>query len=244
MNPRAARGLALGLIFLSLPAITATAQTSPGSIGVLVDQVVSLFPKVDGDVLEVQDTTVTLSLGKKDGLAPGVELSVYRQGRELRHPRTGVFLGKTEETVGRVLVEQVFEAYATGRVTQGTDVKPGDRARVSAGRVPLTVVPLVEGVKDALATGLVQEGLTRKDILEGKGLAKAAAAQRPKVENALVVLVKSVEKKPFMDVRLFSFPGPSQMLTTGLFVPPSVKPAPSLAPSRCTHAASPSAPAA
>src|SRR5713226_3120531 len=231
MNPRAARGLALGLIFLSLPAITATAQTSPGSIGVLVDQVVSLFPKVDGDVLEVQDTTVTLSLGKKDGLAPGVELSVYRQGRELRHPRTGVFLGKTEETVGRVLVEQVFEAYATGRVTQGTDVKPGDRARVSAGRVPLTVVPLVEGVKDALAeaavqalveglnhtgrfqiamgdalaTGLVQEGLTRKDILEGKGLAKAAAAQRPKVENALVVLVKSVEKKPFMDVRLFSF---------------------------------------
>ena len=50
--------------------------------------------------------------------------------------------------------------------------------------------------------------------------------ERQKVENALVVLLKPVEKKPFMDVRLFSFPGPSQLLTTGLFVPPSVRPPP------------------
>jgi len=241
-------GLAVGLMFLGLTASAATAQTSP--IGVLVDQILSLFPKVDGDVLEVQDSTVTLSLGKKDGLTPGVELSVYREGRELRHPRTGALLGKTEESIGRVRVEQVFEAYATGRVTQAADVRPGDRVRVSAGKVTLTVVPMVEGVKDALAeaavqalvedlnrTGrfqiamgdamaaaLVQEGLQRADILEGKGLAKRA--ERQKVENALVVLLKPVEKKPFMDVRLFSFPGPSQLLTTGLFVPPSVRPPP------------------
>ncbi|TMQ25462.1 MAG: hypothetical protein E6K82_06735 [Candidatus Rokuibacteriota bacterium] len=241
-------GLAVGLMFLGLTASAATAQTSP--IGVLVDQILSLFPKVDGDVLEVQDGSVTLSLGKKDGLAPGVELSVYREGRELRHPRTGALLGKTEESVGRVRVEQVFEAYATGRVTQATDIKPGDRVRVSAGKVTLTVVPMVEGVKDALAeaavqalvedlnrTGrfqiamgdamaaaLVQEGLSRADILEGKGMAKRA--ERQKIENALVVLVKTVDKKPFMDVRLFSFPGPSQVLTTGLFVPASVRPAP------------------
>ena len=240
--------LSVGLAFLGLTASAATAQTSP--IGVLVDQILSLFPKVDGDVLEVQDSTVTLSLGKKDGLTPGVELSVYREGRELRHPRTGALLGKTEESIGRVRVEQVFEAYATGRVTQAADVRPGDRVRVSAGKVTLTVVPLVEGVKDALAeaavqalvedlnrTGrfqiamgdamaaaLVQEGLQRADILEGKGLAKRA--ERQKVENALVVLLKPVEKKPFMDVRLFSFPGPSQLLTTGLFVPPSVRPPP------------------
>lgn len=241
-------GLAVGLMFLGLTATAAIAQTSP--IGVLVDQILALFPKVDGDVLEVQGETVTLSLGKKDGLAPGVELSVYREGRELRHPRTGALLGKTEESVGRVRVEQVLEAYATGRVTQATEIKPGDRVRVSAGKVPITVVPLVEDVKDALAevavqalvedlnrTGrfqiamgdalaaaLVQEGLQRKDILEGKGL--AARAERQKIENALVVLVKRVDKKPFMDVRLFSFPGPSQMMTSGVFVPPSVRPAP------------------
>src|SRR5207302_10389013 len=132
-------GLAVGLMFLGLTASAATAQTSP--IGVLVDQILSLFPKVDGDVLEVQDGSVTLSLGKKDGLAPGVELSVYREGRELRHPRTGALLGKTEESVGRVRVEQDFEAYATGRGTQATNIKPGHRVRVSAANGTLPAGP-------------------------------------------------------------------------------------------------------
>src|SRR5918996_1966582 len=247
---RATRGLALGLTLLALTAVTATAQTTPSSLSVLVDQVLGLFPKVDGDIVEAANGAITLSLGRKDGLVTGVELDVYREGRELRHPRTGALLGRTEQAVGRVRVEQVFEAYATGRVTQGTDVRAGDRARVSAGKIHLTVVPLVEGVKDALAeaavqelvdgltrTGrfqiamgdqvavaLLQEGLQRQEILEGKGLAKLAP--RFKLENALMVHVKSVQKKPFMDVRLFVLPGPSTLLMTGLFVPPSVRPAP------------------
>ena len=247
---RACRGLTLGLILLTLAAVTATAQTAPSSLGVLVDQVLGLFPKVDGDVLEVTGQAVTLSLGRKDNLVAGIELSVYREGRELRHPRTGALLGRTEQAVGRVLVEQVFEGYSAARVTQGSEVRPGDRARVSAGKIRLTVVPLVEGVKDGLAeaavqelvdgltrTGrfqvamgdplavaLLQEGLQRQEILEGKGLAKLAG--RYKVENALIVHVKPVQKKPFMDVRLFAFPGPSTLMTTGLFVPPSVRQAP------------------
>jgi hypothetical protein len=246
----ATRGLTFGLILLALAAVTATAQTTASSLSVLVDQVLGLFPKVDGDVVEVTSGAVTLSLGRKDGLVAGIELSVYREGRELRHPRTGAVLGRTEEPVGRVLVEQVSEGYATGRITQGTDVKAGDRARVSAGKIQLTVVPLVEGVKDglaeaavqelvdgltrtgrfqvaagdALAVALLQEGLQRQEILEGKGLAKLAP--RYKVENALIVHVKSVQKKPFMDVRLFAFPGPSTLMTVGLFVPPSVRVAP------------------
>src|SRR5262245_8855191 len=221
---RATCGLAHVPIVLALVVITAAAQTSPSSLGVLVDQVLALFPKVDGDVVEITDGTVTLSLGRKDGLVAGIELSVYREGRELRHPKTGALLGRTEQAVGRVLVEQVFEAYATGRVTQGSDMRAGDRARVSAGKIHLTVVPLVEGVKDAvaeaavqdlvegltrtgrfqiasgdsLAVTLLQQGLQRSEILEGQGLAKLA--ERYKVENALIVHVKSVQKKPFMDV--------------------------------------------
>jgi hypothetical protein len=255
IHSRGARRLALAVVLVTLLAVAALAEAqtapgagAPGSIGVLVDQVLARFPKVDCDVVEVQDKTVTLSIGKKDDLTPGIELSLYREGRELRHPRTGVVLGRAEQAVGRLVVEQVFEAYSTGRITQGTDVRPGDRARVSAGKIHLTVVPLVEGVKDALAeaavqslveglshTGrfqvasgdgiaatLIQEGLQRQEILEGKGLAKHAASA--KLENALVVHIKSVQKRPFMDVRLFAFPGGSQILTTGLFVPPSVRP--------------------
>src|SRR4051794_13474075 len=63
---RAARGLTAGLALLTVPLVTfgteaQTPASSPSSIGVLVDQVKDRFPKVDGDVLEVQDKAVTLS---------------------------------------------------------------------------------------------------------------------------------------------------------------------------------------
>jgi hypothetical protein len=249
MRPRVAR--AVGCVALVLAAVAlAPAQTAAPTLGVLVNQVVALFPRVDGDVLEVQGETVTLSIGQRDGLVPGVELSLYREGRELRHPRTGEVLGKTEQAVGRMLVQQVFEAYATGRATPGADVKPGDRARVSAGKVKLTLLPLVDGVKDGLAeaatyelietlnkTGrfqvalgdavsvwLGQQGVKRQDVLDGKGL--APLVERFKLENLLVVSYTRVEKKPYMDVRLFAFPSGSALLTTALFVPPSIKAAP------------------
>src|SRR2546421_6087613 len=141
---RAALAFAFGVALLILVAGSSTAQNAPASMNVLVEQVLSLFPKVDSDVLEVAGDVVTLSAGRRDGVVPGIELSVYREGRELRHPRTGAMLGRTEQGVGRVVVEQVQEAYSTRRLTQGDDVRPGDRARVSAGKIKLTLVPFVE----------------------------------------------------------------------------------------------------
>lgn len=246
MVSRLARALGLVLLILAA-AVGASAQTAPPTLGVLVDQVVALFPRVNAEVLEAQGGTVTLSLGQRDGLVAGLELSLYREGRELRHPKTGEVLGRTEQALGRVAVSQVFEAYSTGTVAPGTDVRPGDRARVSAGKIKLTLLPLVDGVKDGLAeaatheliealgrTGrfqialgdavtvwLGQQGLKRQDVLEGKGLAQAS--ERFKLENLLVVVFTRVDKKPYMDVRLFTFPGANALLTTALFVPPSIK---------------------
>ena len=249
MIPRMARALGPVLLILAA-ALTASAQTAPPTLGVLVNQVVALFPRVNAEVIEVQGGTVTLSVGQRDGLVAGIELSLYREGRELRHPRTGEVLGRTEQVLGRVAVRQVFEAYSMGVVAPGTDVRPGDRARVSAGKIKLTLLPLVDGVKDGLAeaatyeliealnrTGrfqialgdavnvwLGQQGTKRQDVLEGKGLAQAG--ERFKIENLLVVSFTRVEKKPYMDVRLFTFPGANALLTTALFVPPSIKAAP------------------
>src|SRR2546425_2418411 len=112
-------------LILAAPA-GASAQTAPPTLGVLVNQILALFPKVDGEVLEVQSTTLTLSLGQRDGLVVGVELTAYREGRELRHPKTGEILGRTEEVLGRVAVQQVAEAYSTGTIAEGSDVRPGD----------------------------------------------------------------------------------------------------------------------
>src|SRR5574341_1459589 len=242
---------ALGLLALILAAgATASAQTAPPTLGVLVNQVLALFPRVNAEVIEVQGGTATLSAGQRDGLVAGIELSLYREGRELRHPKTGEVLGRTEQALGRLAVTQVFEAYSVGTVAPGTDVRPGDRARVSAGKIKLTLLPLVDGVKDGLAeaatyeliealnrTGrfqialgdavnvwLGQQGIRRQDVLEGRGL--GPAGERFRLENLLVVSFTRVDKKPYMDVRLFTFPGANALLTTALFVPPSIKAAP------------------
>src|SRR2546422_1608150 len=250
MSRHVARIVALAVLVAVAGTGTSGAQTMPPSLGVLVDQVLALFPKVDGEVIEVQDGTITLALGSRDGLISGVELALYRQGRELRHPKTGEILGRTEQAVGRVVIQQVCESYSTGTAGQGSEVQAGDRARVSAGKIKLSLVPIVEGgVKeglveaavheviealnrtgrfqigpgDAISVWIAQQGIKRDDVLAGKGL--DSVAERFKVEHLLVIAFTRVQAKPYMDVRLFSLPGVSPRLTTALFVPPTIKPA-------------------
>src|SRR5262249_48085459 len=138
----------------------------PTPITSLVAQVAALFPKVEGDVLKVDGGQVTLSIGQRDGVVAGVELTVIHEGEELKHPKTGEVLGRKEDTVGRVRVEEVAEAYAVARATmsKGGGITPGDKARVSAGKIRLTVLPLSTGIRDNLIEAAIQElvdGLTR-----------------------------------------------------------------------------------
>jgi hypothetical protein len=248
--------LAVAVLFLLMSSMPASAQTqtpatagpAPTPITTLVGQVAALFPKVEGDVLKVEGGQVTLSIGQRDGVVAGVELVVYQEGEELKHPKTGEVLGRTEKTVGRVTIAEVFEGYSTARISQGAGIQPGDKARVSAGKVRLTILPLSTGVRDnlieaaiqelvdqltktgrfsigmgdSLAVALAQQGIKPEEALEGKGLKQVA--ERYKAENLLVVHFKRVESKPFIDVRLFELPRADAALSTAFFVPPSIRP--------------------
>jgi hypothetical protein len=223
---------------------------APTPITTLVGQVAALFPKVEGDILKVDGSQVTLSIGQRDGVVAGVELVVVHEGEELKHPKTGEVLGKKEETVGRVRVEEVAEAYSAARVitSRGSGITPGDKARVSSGKIRLTVLPLSTGIRDnlieaavqelvdglthtgrfsvgmgdSLGVALQQQGVKPEEALEGKGLKQVA--ERFKAENVLVLHFKRVETKPYMDVRLFEMPRPEPALSTAFFVPPSIRP--------------------
>jgi hypothetical protein len=246
----------LSLLLMALGAVPVWAQSPPSGgpaptpITTLVGQVTALFPKVEGDVLKVDGNQVTLSIGQRDGAVAGVELVVIHEGDELKHPKTGEVLGKKEETVGRVRVEEVAEAYSVARVTssRGSGIAPGDKARVSAGKIRLTVLPLSTGIRDnlveaavqelvdlltrtgrfsvgmgdSLGVALAQQGVKPEDALEGKGLKQVA--DRFKAENVLVVHFKRVDTKPYMDVRLYELPRAEAALSTAFFVPPSIRP--------------------
>lgn len=243
-------GLAVLAAAVAVPALAqppATGGGSAASFRLLADQVVGFFPVVDTEVVEASGERVTLASGRAEGVQPGVELTVFREGRELYHPTTKKFLGRTEERLGRVVVTEVFENYSVARQIEGQPLQPADRARVTAGRVPLTVVALGSGPRprlmeaatgelvkelertgrfqlvlgDPVAAWLAQERISAEEFMAGRGLAQAA--ERFRLSNLLVVRYTTVDARPYAEARLFTggFQAPS--LATALFVPSSVQ---------------------
>jgi hypothetical protein len=222
-----------------------TGPTSSAPMTALVDQLMDLFPKVEGEVLEVRDTSLTLGAGAKEGARPGLEVELYREGREIRHPKTGEVLGRAEDSLGVTRMVQAGDSFSTAAVPSGSTVKAGDRFRVSSAKVTIVLVPLLGSVKDTLvetatqelverlgATGrfkitmgdsinvfLAQQRLTAPDFLAGKGVPEAA--ERFKADNILAVYFTRMQGRPFMDVRFFSAPRADAAVTTSFFVPPS-----------------------
>lgn len=243
------------LVVLLTAGVASTQQTSreeptpAAPLTVLVDQLQNLFPRVEAEVLEIQGTTLTLGAGRKDGVHPDLQLELFREGREIKHPRTGQVLGRAEQTLGRVRVTEAQEAFSFGRLVEGQDARPGDRVRLTGGKIKLFLLPLLGGVRENLveaatqelverlsASGrfqvamgdqinvfLSQQGIKAEEFLQGKGLKEAA--ERFKVEHLLAVYFKRVQNKPYMEVRFFSFPRPDPVITTSFFVPPSIRPA-------------------
>jgi len=219
---------------------------TPLSFKVLVDQLTSHFPVIKTDIVEVTDGRVILAAGRAEAIQPGVELSTFREGRELYHPTTKKLLGKTEEPLGRIVVTEVFENYSVATQAGGKSPKAGDQARVSAGKVLLTVVPLSSGpstrvvdaatqefmqeldrtgrfrivVGDQVAAYVSQEKIAPADFVEGRGV--RTAQERFKIAHMLTLLFTTVQAKPWMDVRLFSASADAALLQTALYVPASV----------------------
>lgn len=235
-------------MLLCAPAVEAQAPAPPPvSLSALVDQTVALFPEAHGDVVEVQGRRLTVSAGRRVGVRPGLIFEVYREGREIRHPKTGQLLGRTEQSLGRAVVTQAAEGYSIATL-EGEGVQPGDRIR-TAPQTKLMLVSIGEpGIRANLieaASGEVYEGLHRTgrflltvgdqvavwlqeqhidpdDFLRGKGVPDAA--RRFHADQLLVLRYRLVNRRPFVDSRLFSAGRPDPALTTAFFVPPSVKP--------------------
>ena len=219
--------------------------TTSAPMTALVDQLLDLFPKFEGEVLEVRPGALTLGAGSKAGARTGLDVELFREGREIKHPRTGETLGRAEDVLGLARITQAQESLAMATPPAGVEIKPGDRFRVAAGKVNIVLLPLLGSVKDTLvetatqevverlaATGrfkvtmgdtinvfLAQQRVTAADFLAGKGVREAA--ERFKADNILAVNFTRVQGKPFMDVRFFAAPRADAVITTSFFVPPS-----------------------
>ncbi len=227
------------------PAQPPSGPVTSAPMTALVDQLLDLFPKFEGEVLESQNGTLTLGAGVKAGARPGLEVELFREGREIRHPRTGEVLGRAEDSLGTGRITQAQETLSVAQAPAGVEIKPGDRFRVSSAKVGIVLVPLLGSLRETLvetatqelverlsATGrfrvtmgdtinvfLAQQRLTATDFLAGKGVREAS--ERFKADNILAVHFTRAQGKPFMDVRFFAAPRPDPAIATSFFVPPS-----------------------
>ncbi|MBI2070370.1 MAG: hypothetical protein HYT79_07170 [Elusimicrobia bacterium] len=83
-------------------------------------------------VAEVEGPTVYIDAGSESGMENGQKLMVFKLGREIKSPTTGLVIGRTEEKLGELVLEEVMDSMSKGRM-KGAARAPssGDLARMA-----------------------------------------------------------------------------------------------------------------
>jgi hypothetical protein len=113
------------------------------SVDELAYAIAAYFPKVQGAVTAVHGERLTLALGEKNGIMPGMVLTVWRDGSDILHPVTRVVIGVVEDEVGTIEITSVKETTSEAVMKkQLKEPKEGDRARITPKKINIAVVPL------------------------------------------------------------------------------------------------------
>ena len=167
------RWIALLVLLVSVVVPLARAEMPLGpaeytSVDELALVIAGYFPKLRGEVTAVQNGTVTISLGRKDGIVPNMVLSLWREGKDILHPLTKAVIGRSEDEVGAIEVTNAAESSSTAVMKRQVLVpRPGDRARMSPRKINIAVVPL-RSDRPEIIEGLVERlgELGRFTVLE------------------------------------------------------------------------------
>jgi len=118
------------------------------------------FPAVQGSVTGVERDRVLIDLGVKQ-VYQGMELQVYREGDEVKHPVTGEVLGRRDKRLGLLRVVDVKEKFSEAAIVfreEGSTIRARDLVRVSSDRL-LVGLPLIDtgGIKEANAHSVTKD---------------------------------------------------------------------------------------
>lgn len=160
------RGLALLslAIILSIPLIAYQARALEPAFGQAAEEAAArlaeAFPVIQGSVTGVEKDRVLIDLGTKQ-VYQGMELQVYREGDEVKHPVTGEILGRRDKRLGLIRVVEVKERFSEAAIVfreEGSAIRAKDRIRVSSDRL-VVALPLIDvgGVKEANADSVTKD---------------------------------------------------------------------------------------
>ncbi|MBI2902106.1 MAG: hypothetical protein HYY12_00765 [Candidatus Methylomirabilis oxyfera] len=200
---------------------------------VVADRLAAAFPRVEGMIIGFEGDQVLIDRGTANGVFQGMELEVFREGEEFKHPLTMETLGRLDKDVGMLRVLQVRERYAVAAITrrvEKTEIRQGDQVRVSMARMIVAFPNVeVEDVRDTntrtvtkdfaaalLRTGrfeLIEDRQLRSMVLADKNLAAAEfadprvlkqLAERGKAQALLLCRLTPRESGASLDVQVFS----------------------------------------
>jgi hypothetical protein len=202
--------------FMGLSVVGAQESGSLESItSQLATELVRYFPPVTGEVIKVDGNHLYIDLGAKDEVWTGLRLLVFREGEALKHPTTGAVVGYDEVQLGEMTLVRLSESYAVGVYMTDdahASVQPGDKVRVTAGRLDVSLAPPIGPIPADLSQTSVEAQL--KDALEGSGRFRVQGTDRVNawlLENN--VTADAVVETPYL-----------QMLTKSLKTPYLIQP--------------------
>jgi hypothetical protein len=222
----------IGFVLLLAMGVAAHAADKPlgveeyTSIDQLAKEIVSYFPKVQGEVTAVKGNQLTIALGTKDGLMPGVELTLWRDGKEILHPVTGAVIGRVEVPVGSAEVLSLSEASSTAVVKDRVlDPKPGDKARITPKKISLAILP-VRADRPEIIHGLTERlnELGRFTLLDSEKAADFLRGKKQRDESLIREMSKAFNLDVIAAVGIYPSEGEKILVTTRLFYADEARP--------------------
>jgi fibronectin type 3 domain-containing protein len=93
-------------------------------------KVISLEPRTEGFVLEVQKKKTVISIGSMDGVSKGDKYIVFRTGKEFRDPKTNELLQIEEILVGTLEIKELMPKTAYASISDSfVPLEENDRIR-------------------------------------------------------------------------------------------------------------------
>lgn len=108
----------------------------------IVSQIESLYPPLEGYVIAVEGTGLTLDLKRGMAVKKGDRLKLVRYGRELFHPVTKKKVGRKETDLGEVEILEVRKDFSRARALNPAALpKAGDGVRSPFQKLAFLVAP-------------------------------------------------------------------------------------------------------
>lgn len=94
----------------------------------LIKSLDEYFTSDNGVVVSIDKEIITTDIGANKGGYAGKIYKIYREGQEIKHPITGVVLGKKKTYIGTIKIKDVFENYSIAELIDKKDeVAPADQ---------------------------------------------------------------------------------------------------------------------